>query len=156
MSERIAMEMVPVEQALNALRHHVTMWHGYAFALAQKANLSPEEAAHFFMEGHAPIIVATPTDPAMLAQYARQTATTLALIGEGNNVFLEQVGERWLIKSVITADRPNLERWGAALDFFVRWLAEHSRMIGEPKRIEYTLWLDGDVLHVQLALRPNE
>jgi len=66
-----------------------------------------------------------------------------------------RLAEQWLIKSVITADRPTCSGGEPHWTFLCAGLAEHSRMIGEPKGVEYRLWLEGDVLHVQLVLRPE-
>jgi hypothetical protein len=45
-----------------------------------------------------------------------------------------------------------LEPWGISLEFFARWLGEQVRLIGEPKGIVYTTWIDGETLFMQLSL----
>lgn len=49
-TQRIPVDTLSVEQAVSWLQPHITTWTGYAFALAQKADLSPEAAAHIFMQ----------------------------------------------------------------------------------------------------------
>ena len=45
MTEVVQFDTVPTEQAATWLQGHLTFFAGYALALAQKAGLSPEEAA---------------------------------------------------------------------------------------------------------------
>jgi hypothetical protein len=148
---------MPEEQAMVWLQHHITTWTGYAFALAQKASLSPEEAARMFMEPlRAYVGSQTQADSQLLEQQAKQSAATMALMHGQNNVQLDHDEDRWLMKTIITAEKQNLQQWGVSVEFFTRWLGEQARLVGEPKGIVYTTWLEDDMLYIQLTLQPGK
>ncbi len=155
-TQNIPVGTLSVEQAVSWLQPHITTWTGYAFALAQKAGLSPEAAARIFMQ---PVLDEGQTtfqaDAAQLEQQAKQNATMMALLHGAGNVHLERDGDTWLLKAALGDFRQKLENWGVSLEFFARWLGEQARLIGGPKGIAYSSWLEGDTLHIQLRLAPH-
>jgi len=152
-TQNIRVGTASAEQALPWLQHHILAWTGYAFALAQQAGLSPEEAARLFMQ---PMLNEKQTtfqaDAVRLEQQAMQNAVIMAAIHGASNVHLERDEDTWLLKIVVTDVKQELETWGVSLEFFARWLGEQARLIGEPKGIVYTTWLDGETLSMQLSL----
>ena len=153
MSQEVPIETMTLEETIVLLQQRLTMFTGYAFALAQKAGLTPEEAAQMFMESHRTSNATLSSSAEMLEQQAQSNAISMAVSNGRSNVRLERDANRWLIKILLTQDRPIIEQWGASLAFLARWLQEQARLIGEPKGIAYKCWLDGEVLHVALVLR---
>ena len=152
----IPVDILSVEQAILWLQPHITTWTGYAFALAQQADLSPEEAARIFMQPILDERLATfQADAARLEQQAKQNAAMMALLHGAENVQLEQDEGTWLLKATLGDFRHKLASWGVSLEFFVRWLGEQARLIGEPKGIIYSSRLEGDTLYMQLRLASN-
>lgn len=152
-TQPVPIDTVAAEQMLPWLQHHILAWTGYAFALAQRAGLTPEVAAQIFMS---PIIdagqVTFQADAASLEQQAMQNAVIMSAFHGANNVHLERDGDTWLLKIATAAIKQELELWGVFLDFFALWLGEQARLIGEPKGIVYTSWLEDETLYLQLTL----
>ena len=155
-AQSISLDVIPAEQGMHVLQAHNVTWTGYAFALAQRANLAPEEAARIFMQAMMPYVSAsTSADAALLEQQAMQAAEMMALLHGHANVRLERVGETWLLRTTLTELKEGLEVWEVPLEFFARWMGEQARLVGISKGIAYTTWLDVETLHVQVALLPN-
>lgn len=156
MAQEIAINCMTADETLAMLRHQDANGHGYALALAQQANLTPEEAVQIFMAPYNVYFASQSYEPGLplLAQQAQQNAAMLALSSGEENVRLERDGETWLI----TASLPeveSLERWGANMDYHLRWTQEQLRLVGDPKGINYKVWLDGNVQYIQLSLKEN-
>lgn len=150
----VPLAVLPAEQGVHTLQMHHITWTGYAYALAQRANLTPEEAARLFMQAMTPYVVANSSaDAAVLEQQARQAAEMMALLHGHANVLLEQTGEVWSLRTTLTELKEGLAIWGIPLEFFARWMGEQARLVGESKGIDYQTWLDGKTLYMQLALR---
>ncbi len=153
MTQEVLFERLTQEETNALLQQKLTIFTGYAFALAQKAGLTPEEAAQFFMEPHRADYATTSTSISrdeILEQQARSSAVSMAVSHGNNNVQLEHDNDTWVIKVMLMQDKPILEQWGVSLEFLTRWLGEQARLIGEPKGVVYTCWLVGEVLNVQL------
>jgi hypothetical protein len=132
----------------------LTIFAGYALALAQKAGLSPEEAARFFME---PLSDTSAShiwaNAETLERQTRGSAAHMALMHGESNVELTHDGDKWIVRTLLTHDKAHLtELWGTSMEFFAHWVQEQARIVGRPKGIEYTCWLEGETLCVQLAL----
>ncbi len=159
MTQIVPFETMTQEETNKLLQQRVTMFTGYAFALAQKVGLTPEEAAQFFMEPHR-ADYATPSTSIsrdeILEMQARNSAMSMAVSHGGSNVQLESDNDTWLVKVMLAQDKSIIEQWGISLEFLARWLGEQARLIGEPKGVVYTCWLDGEVLNVQLKLASNK
>jgi hypothetical protein len=155
-NQYVPIDTLPPEQALHWLQQHLTTWTGYAFALAQQADLTPEEAAHFFMQ---PLLtpgqVHLQADEQALERQAKQSAATMILMHGDNNVHLERDGDQWLLRATLTDLKGDLEPWGISLEFFTRWLGEQARLVGLPKGIVYTTWLEEDTLFMRLNCQPE-
>jgi len=155
-TQNIPVDILSVKQAVSWLQPHITTWTGYAFALAQKAGLSPEAAARIFMQ---PVLdekqTAFQADEVQLEQQAKQNATMMALLHGADNVHLERDGDTWLLKAALGDFKQKLEVWDVSLEFFAGWLGEQARLIGEPKGITYSSWLEGDTLYMQLRLKSH-
>jgi hypothetical protein len=151
--QQISLAMPSAERAVLWLQPHVATWTAYAFALAQQADLSPEEAARLFMQ---PMPAGEPqayqADAALLERQARQSAGVMMLMHGSANVHLEREGDTWLLRAVLADMKSSLELWNVSLDFFARWLGEQARLVCLPKGITCTTWLDGDIFSMQLAL----
>src|SRR5260370_42251874 len=75
MTQEVSFDTFPTEQAIAWLRHHTAVMHAYAFALAQKAGLSPAEAAHLFVD---PWHASMPPQPSATAEILEQQARQIA------------------------------------------------------------------------------
>ncbi len=153
MTQAVPFETMTQEETNELLQQRVTMFTGYAFALAQKAGLTPEEAAQFFMEPHRIDDSTLPDSISrkeILEQQARSSAVSMVVSHGSSSVQLEHDNDTWLIKVIFTQDKLILEQWGVSLEFLARWLGEQARLIGESKGVVYTCWLDGEVLNVQI------
>jgi hypothetical protein len=131
-----------------ALRHLAVSMAGYAFALATRAGLSPEEAARFWLEA----VSSTGSDgsvasPEEIEANARRDATTMEMIN--GNAALSREGEVWCIQVDAGGDRADLERWGASLDFWARWLTEQGRLLAQRDGRRSTTRLEGSTLHIE-------
>jgi hypothetical protein len=155
--KRIPVDPVTAEQMMPWLQHHIVAWTAYAFALARRAHLAPEEAARLFMQ---PVIDAGQArfqaDAARLGQQAMQNAVILSALHGAQQVCLEQEDDAWHVQLRTEEIQQELAAWDVPLDFFARWLGEQARLIGEPKGIRYTWWLDDEALHLQLTLMPAD
>ena len=153
-TEVVHFDTMLTEQAATWLQGHLTFFAGYALALAQRTGLGPEEAARFFMEPLRDTSAShTPANAETLERQARGSAAHMALMHGKSNVELEHDGKRWVVKTSLTHDKAHLaERWGTSMEFFARWVQEQARIVGRPKGIEYSCWLDSETLCVQLAL----
>lgn len=153
--KHIPIDPVTAEQMLPWLQHHIIAWTSYAFALARKAHLEPEEAARLFMQPMIDKGQATfQADTARLEQQAMQNAVILSALHGAQQVCLEQEDEAWHLQLRTAEIGQELTAWGVPLDFFARWLGEQARLIGEPKGIHYAWWLDDEALHMRLTLAP--
>lgn len=156
MSQEVPIEVITLEETVILLQQRLTMFTGYAFALAQKAELTPKEAAQVFMELHRTEYVTLSSPAEILEQQAKNSAISMTVSHGSSNVRLERDTDKWLVKVLLTQDRPIIEQWGASLAFLAQWLQEQARLIDEPKGIVYKCWLDEEVLTVQLMLQSNE
>lgn len=159
MTQVVPFATMTQEETNKLLQQRVTMFTGYAFALAQKAGLTPEEAAQFFMEPHRVDYTTTSNSIShdeILEQQAKSSVLSMVVSHGSSNVQLERDNDAWLVKVILTQDKPILEQWGTSLEFLACWLGEQARLIGEPKGITYTCWLDGYVLNVRLTLNARK
>lgn len=147
----VSIDTLPAEEAANWLQSHLTTWTAYACALAQQGKLIPEDAARLFMQP-VPLTTGEQADTQLLERQARQSATVMALMHGSSNVSLEREEDCWLLKATLGALREHLASWHVELAFFARWLGEQARLVGLAKGIDYTTWLEGDVLHMRLSL----
>ena len=152
MPETIQIEGMSTGDEVEMLRRQVLMFQGYAYALAQRAGLSPEEAGCLWFEalGDPARSARPPADPAVVERVAKGVATfSLALLP----TTLECDGDTWTIRSVLTDATADLERWGAPLVFFVRWSAMVQRREGEASGgIIWETWQEGDSVYQRLSL----
>src|SRR5262245_18395624 len=112
------------EQTLAWFRHHIAVMHGNALALAQKAGLSPVEAAGLF--GGPCLSRASFPSPAteqILERQAKQIAGVFALTHAEPCIHVEHQGNTWLITAMIL-DREALEHYSASLECHTHWMAE--------------------------------
>ncbi|GHO79052.1 hypothetical protein KSD_68230 [Ktedonobacter sp. SOSP1-85] len=154
-SNHVSIDTLPTEEAANWLQSHLTTWTAYACTLAQQGTLSPEDAARLFMQP-VPLAAGERADAQLLERQARQSATVMALMHGASNVSLEREGDSWLLKATLSVLREHLKAWHVELAFFARWLGEQARLVGLTKGIDYTTWLEGDVLHMRLSLLEPE
>lgn len=154
-SNHVSIDTLPAEEAANLLQSHLTTWTAYACALAQQGKIGPEEAAHLFMQP-VPLTAGEQVGAQSLERQARQSATVMALMHSASNVSLERDEDSWLLKAGLGVLSEHLAAWGVDLAYFARWLGEQARLVGLAKDIDYTTWLEDDVLHMRLSLRkPN-
>lgn len=154
MAQKRSFITLSAEQTLAWYQHHVQVLHGYALALAQKAGLSPEEAAAMFVEpGHgsqAPLQLQG-TLP-LLEQQARQIAEALALTHGEKHIHARQQDDTWLVEVTIDDHEP-FERYGASLEVHTHWIAEQLRLVCKPKGIRCSVWLEQTPLSLHISLQ---
>ncbi|EFH84344.1 hypothetical protein [Ktedonobacter racemifer] len=150
-SNHVSIDTLPAEEAANWLQSHLTTWTAYACALAQQGKLSPEDAARLFMQPVS-LTAGEQADAQVLERQARQSATVMVLMHGASNVSLEREDDSWLLKAALGVLRDHLDSWHVELAFFAHWLNEQARLVGLAKGIDYTTWLEGDVLHMRLSL----
>jgi len=154
MPEIVAIENVPLEQTTQMLRGQVILFQAYALALAQKAGLTPEAAGHYWFEFLGdPVRPPRPrAGPVDVERVARAVAGFYQAMFPQTQ--LEREGDTWTMRSVLTHDKPDLERWGASLQFFTRWAAAVGRLEGKASGdMTWETWQDGDTVYTRLG--PN-
>jgi hypothetical protein len=126
---------------------------GYAFGLAQRAGLSPEEAARLFVErAHAGVPSAERDATAEeVARWVVRNALALQMIH--GQVTVRRDGDVWTMIVNVTDDAPSLEAWGAGLDFWLGWLAEQTRLISAHHGFESSVWREDADVHLRFAPR---
>lgn len=149
--KHVSIDTLPAEEAANLLQSHLTTWTAYTCALAQQGMIGPEDAARLFMYP-VPLTTVEKADAQLLERQARQSASVMALMHGAGNVSLERDVDHWLLKAALGVLREHLKAWDVDLAFFARWLGEQARFVGLAKGIDYTTWLEGDVLHMRLSL----
>jgi hypothetical protein len=155
MTQEISFDTFTSEQAITWLRHHTAVMHAYAFALAQKANLSPAEAAHLFVDPwHANMPPQPPATAETLEQQARQIVMVLALEHGAQSVHIEHPNDTWLIITTLS-DPEAMQRYGTPPEFHIQWLYEQLCLVCGPKGIICTAWLNDTTQYIQLSLQPT-
>ena len=146
MIQSIQIEALPPDQQIESLRHHVLMFTGYALFMAAKMGLSPDEAATLFMQ---PLLISTRV--VSLEDQAKGDALRISMIHGSENVSLHREDLGWLIQIRIGDDKSILEQWGAPVSFWAAWLDQQSQLISKAKGIKYVIWLESDILNIQLG-----
>jgi len=151
MPEIVPIEAIPTEEALDMLRGQVSLFHGYALALARKAGLPPDEAGQMFFTllGDPALPPRPPAGPEDVERVARAVASFSQVTFPDTQ--LQREGNTWTIRSVLTDAKAGLERWGTPLEDFVRWSATVQRLEGEASGgIAWDTWRDGGILYQRL------
>lgn len=145
MPVQVAVQSASLEEKVERLRYHWTHYVGYAFALAQRAGMSPEEAARLWMEPFLSGREERPErTPQELERWVRENAAAMQIFH--GNARLEREGNIWIMRVSLEEDRQNLELWGAALDFFGRWAGEQVRLLGTVQGFKARGWLEGETM----------
>lgn len=129
MADRVQFTSMSIAEAVERLRIHGRLFMAYAMALAQRAGLSPAEAADLFMR---PLLAdAAPIEDAGTADEMQrwlqlEAAAMEAVHGEAT---LERAGMAWTMTINVAADLAWLQPWNASAEYWAAWLEEHFERV---------------------------
>ena len=152
MTEQMPVDEMPIDYAVEHLRHVALMFAGYSFALAERAGMSPEDAADFWLTAVSAIEPAErAATPEEVERIAKRDAAYLAIMHRGAEL-ARTAGPTWSLAVDVSGDLENLERFGTPREFWVRWLAAQQQQFSLRDGYTSRLWLEGEELHEELSV----
>lgn len=151
MAEQIQVDVASNEQIVEHLRHLALMFAGYAFALAERAGMSAQDAADFWLTGVSAIDPAeSPATAEEVKEIARRDAAHLGMIHR--RAALQRASDgTWALAVDVSGDLDEIRRFGSTPEFWVGWLAAQQRQFSLRDGYAARLWLEGETLREELS-----
>jgi hypothetical protein len=137
------MNELALEDQVPLLRRHSLNLAGYAFALARRQGIGPEEAARLWME---PRMHSSTDNGIEVEAWLERNAAGMALFHGG--AYLTRAEGGWTMRVEVGAELAPLQTW-EAVDYWVRWMAEQAQILAMPRGLRATAGLEGTILAVR-------
>ena len=152
MTYQIPVEEMSLDYTVEHLRHVALMFAGYAFALAERAGMSAEDAADLWLTAVSAIDPAERDATAEeVERIAKRDAAYLAMMHRGAELVRTE-DRAWSLTIDVSGDLEELERFGTSREFWVRWLAAQQRQFSLRDGYTSRLWLEGERLREELSI----
>jgi hypothetical protein len=127
------------------LRRHCMNLAGYAFSLARRQGLSPEDALRLWM---GPAMQRSNARPLDAQTWVARNAAAMEIFH--GDVSVTQVGKAWVMRVEVTNELEPLSAWNA-VDYWVAWITEQARIVAKPHGLHVSSRLDGATLTFQFG-----
>lgn len=134
------MQELPLEDQVSLLRHHSMNLAGYAFALARRQGMEPEEAVRLWRE---PAMQRPAGEEVETQTWLERNAAAMAMFHGPVN--LDRAGGAWTMRVTLGEQLAPLAAW-ESVDYWVRWIVEESRIAAQPRGLTASGRLDGETL----------
>lgn len=143
------MTALSLDEQVSVLRRHCMNLAGYAFSLARRQGLSPEEALRLWME---PAMQRSSGQPLDAQAWIERNAAAMRIFHGAVDV--TQDGEAWLMRIDVGDELDLLAAWDA-VDYWVAWIVEQARVVAEPQGLRASGQLDATTLMVRFEPLPG-
>lgn len=138
-----------VDEQISVLRRHCMNLAGYAFSLARRQGLSPEEALRLWME---PAMQRSGGHPLDARTWIERNAAAMKIFHR--NVDIARDDETWVMRVDVGDELPPLEAWGA-VDYWAAWMIAQARVVAARQGLNASGGLEGSTLTVRFEPRQS-
>jgi hypothetical protein len=126
----------------------------FAHSLALAQGLTARQSADRFRRTAYPVEPTTYQDKAAFVEgVARFEARFYRAIHGHADLYRD--GDSWLVESSLEKVRPEIEKWGVSLGFYVDWADGIDRHIAKRDDISMETWLEGHTLKLRVRESNN-
>jgi hypothetical protein len=131
------------------LRRHCMSLAGYAFTLARRLGMTPDEAVRLWME---PAMQRSSGGRVEIDTWIDRNVAAMSVFH--GPVDLRRDGETWIMGIDASNVLPVLAAWDA-VDYWVAWITEQGRMVAQPQGLDASSRLDSSILTFRFEPRPD-
>lgn len=119
------MSDLSLDEQVSMLRRHCMNLAGYAFSLARRQGLLPEEALRLWME---PAMQRSREQSIDVETWIERNVAAMEIFHDSVNVTHD--GEAWVMRIEVSGQLAPLEAWDA-VDYWVAWMVEQARVVAK-------------------------